>query len=61
VNVFPLMPPVDQISPPTRPVELPPNEFACRTGAGRFGGEATQVPAGHVLVSSSLTASVELK
>jgi hypothetical protein len=55
------MPPVDQISPPTRPVELPPNEFACRTGAGRFGGEATHEPPGQVLVSSSLTASVELK
>jgi hypothetical protein len=59
--VFPLIPPVDQISPPTRPVELPPNEFAWRTGVGRFGGEATQLPAGHALVSSSLTASVELK
>jgi hypothetical protein len=56
-----LIPPVDQISPPTRPVELPPNEFACLTGAGRFGGEATQLPAGQVDVSSSLTASVELK
>ena len=56
-----MIPPVDQISPPTRPVELPPNEFACRTGAGRLGGEATQLPAGQVLVSSSLTESVELK
>jgi hypothetical protein len=55
------MPPVDQISPPTRPVELPPNEFACRTGAGRLGGEATQVPAGQVAVFNSLTRSVELK
>ena len=55
------MPPVDQISPPARPVELPPNEFACLTGAGRFGGEATHDPPGQVLVSSSLTASVELK
>jgi hypothetical protein len=56
-----LIPPVDQISPPTRPVELPPNEFAWRTGDGKFGGDATQLPAGHVDVSSSLTASVELK
>ena len=55
------MPPVDQISPPTRPVELPPNEFACLTGDGRFGGEATHEPAGQVAVFSSLTASVELK
>ena len=55
------MPPVDQISPPTRPVELPPNEFACLTGAGRFGGEATHEPAGQVAVFNSLTASVELK
>ena len=59
--MFPLIPPVDQISPPTRPVELPPNEFAWRTGAGRFGGEATQLPPGQALVSSSFTASVELK
>ena len=61
MNVFPLIPPVDQISPPTRPVELPPNEFACLTGAGRLGGEAAQLPAGQVAVFSSLTASVELK
>ena len=59
--MFPLIPPVDQISPPTRPVELKPAWFACLTGAGRLGGEATQLPAGHVLVLSSLTASVELK
>jgi hypothetical protein len=59
--VFPLIPPVDQISPPTRPVELKPAWFACRTGAGRLGGEATQLPAGQVDVSSSLTMSVELK
>jgi len=59
--VFPLIPPVDQISPPTRPVELPPNEFACLTGDGKFGGEATHEPAGHVAVFSSLTTSVELK
>jgi hypothetical protein len=55
------MPPVDQISPPARPVELPPNEFACLTGAGRFGGEATQVPPGQLAVFSSSTSAVELK
>ena len=59
--MFPLIPPVDQISPPTRPVELKPAWFAWRTGEGRFGGEAAQVPAGQVAVFSSLTASVELK
>ena len=59
-EVFPSIPPVDQISPPTRPVELPPNEFACRAGAGRFGGEATQLPAGHVPCSARASA-VELK
>ena len=28
---------------------------------GKFGGEATQLPAGHADTSSSFTASVELK
>ena len=59
--MFPLIPPVDQISPPARPVELKPAWFACRTGAGRLGGEATQVPAGQPATSSSSTRSVELK
>ena len=40
LEVFPLIPPVDQISPPARPVELKPAWFAWRTGAGRLGGEA---------------------
>ena len=57
----PLIPPVDQISPPTRPVELKPDWFACRAGAGRLGGEATQLPAGQVAVFSSSTSAVESK
>jgi hypothetical protein len=56
-----LIPPVDQISPPTRPVELKPAWFACRTGAGRLGGEATQVPPGQPAVFSSSTRLVESK
>ena len=61
VNVVPLMPPVDQISPPTRPVELKPAWFACRTGAGRLGGEATHVPAGQPATFNWSTRFVESK
>jgi hypothetical protein len=56
-----LIPPVDQISPPVRLVLLKPAWFACRGGLGRFGGEATQSPAGHALVSSSFTVDTESK
>jgi hypothetical protein len=56
--VAPLIPPVDQISPPERPVLKKPAWFAWRFGAGRFGGEATHVPPGHELRSSSFTAFV---
>ena len=55
------MPPVDQISPPARPVELKPAWFAWRGGAGRLGGEAIQLPPGQLAVSSSLTRAVESK
>jgi hypothetical protein len=50
------IPPVDQISPPTRPVEKKPAWFACRAD-GRLGGEAAQAPAGQVAVFSWSTAS----
>ena len=56
-----MIPPVDQISPPARPVELKPDEFAWRTGAGRLGGESAQLPPGQLAVSSSLTRPVESK
>jgi hypothetical protein len=57
VNVLPLSPPVDQISPPARPVELKPAWFAWRVGAVRLSDESTtQLPAGQLAVSSSLSA-----
>jgi hypothetical protein len=56
-----LIPPVDQISPPVRAVLKKPAWFACRGGFGRLGGEATQVPDGHELTSSSFTVDTESK
>jgi hypothetical protein len=56
-----LIPPVDQISPPVKAVLLKPAWFACLGGAGRFGGDAVQVPDGHPPVSSSSTVVTESK
>ncbi len=57
-NVWPTIPPVDQILPS---VDVNPAWFACLAGDGRFGGLAAHAPAGHAPTLRLSTSWVESK